>query len=219
MKRIRQLTPIILFIINTFMITIWILHSHVISEGWDTIFHLNQINELTQSIKAGHILSSNGTFSFSNIGLAVNKFYPYLFLYPFAISNLLVNNPISSFNITISLFVFLSFLVSYYSIRAIKNVEADKTAFWFSILYNNSAYLLLQITIRGDISEYFALLLLPLFFLGAYSFNIEKSKLWLLLPIGFVLIAYSHILSVIIFSSFILLVLCIFFNQMADCKI
>ncbi|WP_053069103.1 hypothetical protein [Limosilactobacillus mucosae] len=105
------------FLFSTFTIFIVGFHSGILI-GWDSSFHLNRIEELAQSIKSGHILSSSGSFAFQHVGLAVNKFYPYLFLYPFALMRLLIN-PVKAYLIVLFIFVFISFVISYKCIQAI----------------------------------------------------------------------------------------------------
>ncbi|MBJ7656481.1 hypothetical protein [Weissella confusa] len=188
------------FLFSTFAIFIVGFHSGILI-GWDSSFHLNRIEELAQSIKSGHILSSSGSFAFQHVGLAVNKFYPYLFLYPFALMRLLIN-PVKAYLIVLFIFVFISFVISYKCIQAI--TKSKRQAAWFSIIYNNSGYLMLQIMQRADIAAYIALALLPVTFLGIVNLLKNKDhKNWLLFPLGITLTAYSHFLSVIIFSMFI----------------
>ena len=68
-----------------------------------------------------------------------------------------------------------------------------KVAFLFSILYNNGGYLLLQISQRGDIAEYIALIFLPLIFMGYEKLFDYNSKKWLWLSIGMICVGYAHI--------------------------
>lgn len=189
-----------LFAINALLLYVYLFKARVIPLGWDTQFHLNRIEELYRSIQSGHLFSSTGTYTFSSIGLAINRFYPYLFLYLFALLRFILD-PIVAYNLGCFLLTLASLLISYFSIKSLTN--SKKTAFLFSILYNNSGYLLLQISMRGDIAEYIALLLLPLIFLGGERIFDSWSQQWLWLPIGMVLVCYTHILSVILFAFFL----------------
>lgn len=192
----------LLLVINAVLLYFFLFKLQILPLGWDTQFHLNRIEELYRSLKDGHLFSSTGTYTFSNIGLAINRFYPYLFLYLFAILRF-VFNPIIAYTVASLLLTLASFLISYY---AIKNLNySRKSAFLFSILYNNGGYLLLQINQRGDIAEYIALILLPVIFMGGIKIFDSISHLWWWLPIGLILVAYDHILSTILFSAFLLL--------------
>ena len=197
---------IVFFTINALLIYAYLFKMKVIPLGWDTQFHLNRIEELYRSIQAGHIFSSTGTYAFSQIGLAINHFYPYLFLYPFSIlRGGTYVDPIVAYNICSFLITLVSFFISYYVMRDIFGTK--KVAFLFSILYNNGGYLLLQISQRGDIAEYIALIFLPLIFMGYEKLFDYNSKKWLWLSIGMICVGYAHILSTIIFSFFLVCLL------------
>lgn len=92
----------LLFFLNALIIFILIFRQGIIC-GWDLQFHLNRIEELHYSLLSGHLLASNGSFTFSKIGLAVSTFYPYLFLYPFAIMRSLIN-PVIAYNVCLFFF-------------------------------------------------------------------------------------------------------------------
>ena len=213
----------LLFLLNTVIIYALMFHKGIIL-GWDSQFHLNRIEELYRSLSSGHILASNGSFTFSQIGLAVNKFYPYLFLYPFAIMRGLIN-PIEAYNICLFFLTFISFLLSYKSIDNIVELrnpvqQAERTGFLFSLIFNNSGYLLLQFTQRGDIAEYIALMLLPMLIMGiANLLWSAASKRWLLVPISLSLIAYSHILSSVLFTLFTVVILGSNYRQLNKVKV
>lgn len=206
----KLLGIIILFLINTIVISLFLFRTGIVF-GWDTQFHLNRIEGLYKSIISGHVIPSNGTFAFSSIGLAVNKFYPYLFLYPFALFRLFLN-PVTAYNVCLSLIIFLSLIISFLGIYLMR--RSTKFAFFFSLFYNNSSYLLLQITQRGDIAEYIALAFLPLLFCGFWELLMQPdSKMWLLLPISMGLIIYSHLLSCILFTGFLTIMLVVYYRN------
>ena len=189
-----------LLVIDAMLLYLYLFKIRAIPLGWDTQFHLNRIEELYRSIQSGHLLSSTGTYAFSRIGLAINRFYPYLFLYLFAILQFFLE-PIVAYNLGCFLLTLASLLVSYFSIKSLTN--SKKTAFLFSVLYNNSGYLLLQISMRGDIAEYIALLLFPVIFVGGKKIFDPGSRQWMWLPVGMILVCYTHILSMILFALFL----------------
>ena len=92
---------------------------------------------------------------------------------------------------------------------------SDPIAFWFSVLYNNGSYIIFQSTLRGDIGEFIALILFPVVFFGFQMLYNSDTSLWFLLPIGLSLVAYSHLLSVFIFSSLLMLLFCIKYEQIS----
>ncbi len=189
-----------LLVINAMLLYLYLFKIRAIPLGWDTQFHLNRIEELYRSIQSGHLLSSTGTYTFSRIGLAINRFYPYLFLYLFATLQFFLK-PIVAYNLGCFLLTLASLLISYFSIKSLTN--SKRTAFLFSVLYNNSGYLLLQISMRGDIAEYIALLLFPVVFVGGKKIFDPGSRQWMWLPVGMILVCYTHILSMILFALFL----------------
>lgn len=199
----------ILLVINALLLYVYLFKAKVIPLGWDTQFHLNRIEELYRSIQTGHVFSSTGTYTFSSIGLAINRFYPYLFLYLFAILRFIFN-PIIAYNLGCFILTLASLFISYLSVRSL--TKSNKTAFLFSVIYNNSGYLLLQISMRGDIAEYIALILLPLIFVG-YKKLFSSSYQWLWLPLGMILVCYNHILSVMLFTFFLLCLFVLEYNK------
>lgn len=190
---IKKFSLLLFFIISAIIVLYPLLKLNAIPYGWDQRFHLNRIEEIAISLKSGHLFPTNGLHSFSNYGLAVNSFYPYLFLYPFAIVRLLLS-PIHAYVLVLLGYVVLSQIISYLCARRIPQIK--HAALLFSTLYNFSGYALLQIEMRADLGEYFALIFLPIAFVGAYSLLIKDSNDWIWLPIGMSAIAYSHILSI-----------------------
>lgn len=56
---------------------------------------------------------------------------------------------------------------------------------------------------RGDIAEYIALLLFPVVFVGGKKIFDSGSRQWMWLPVGMILVCYTHILSMILFALFL----------------
>lgn len=209
---LKEFLVILSFAIFTVSIYLIVFKNNTIPVGWDTRFHLNRIEELRYSLAHHHLFPSNGLHTFSNIGLAINTFYPYLFLYPIALLQLVLA-PIRSYYIGLAIYTFSSFLISF--IFAKKILNSTSAAYIFSLLYNTSSYLLLQITLRSDIGEYLALIFLPIGFYGLTKLNDSKAS-WIMLPIGMALIAYSHILSLVIFAIAFIVYLCLSYKNLTS---
>lgn len=197
------------FVVFTASMYIIVFKNNTIPVGWDTRFHLNRIEEIRYSLAHHQLFPSNGLHSFSNIGLAINTFYPYLFLYPIALLQLVLA-PIKSYYIGLAIYTFSSFLISF--IFAKKILNSTSGAYIFSLLYNTGSYLLLQITLRTDIGEYLALIFLPIAFYGLTKLDDSRAS-WIMLPIGMALIAYSHILSIVIFAIAFFIYLCLSYKN------
>lgn len=203
-RKLSILGVIVSFLVIAGLLMAVQITSNTIIIGADQPFHISRIHELSVAISKGHLFPSNGFNSFGGIGLAVNSFYPYLMLYPFALVNTFLS-PVHSYLICLWIIVSFSMILSYFCAHIFLN--KGQGAFAFSILYNSGQYMIFQYTFRGDIGEFFALIFVPLVFLATVKL-FDQGRLWLLLPIGMAAISYSHVLSVFIFSFLILVYLC-----------
>lgn len=208
-KKLHYFGVIFFLLLIASLLTITQMRSNAIIIGSDQLFHISRIHELSVDISRGQIFPTNGFNSFGGIGVAVNSFYPYLLLYPFAIANLFLS-PVHAYFVCMWMIISFSLILSYFCARIFLNHQSG--AFAFSVLYNVSQYMIFQYTFRGDVGELCALTLVPLIFLATVKL-FESGRLWLLLPLGMAGISYSHFLSVFIFGLLILVYLCTRIND------
>lgn len=162
----------------------------------DTYFHLSRI------IGLDNVWSSPVNFNnFDHHGTMMNIFYPWLTLYPAFLFYKMMGNLVLSYNIYYFFITFLTMVVSYFSMKQIKNNRY--ISLLFSIIYTFSAYRAIDIFHRASLGEAVALTFLPLILMGCYEIYIRDYQKWYWLSIGMTLVVYTHLLSVAMVSVFI----------------
>ncbi len=92
-------------------------------------------------------------------------------------------------------------LIAYFSV---KRITKDRfSACCFAILYTFSSYRFADVFYRGALGECIALAFLPLACLGIYLIFRDNYKNWGVLSIAMALMAYSHLLSLLMTSAFV----------------
>ncbi|HGL3205042.1 TPA: hypothetical protein ACKENH_002572, partial [Enterococcus faecium] len=166
------------------------------SVNQDTYFHLSRI------IGLDNVWSSPVNFNnFDHHGTMMNIFYPWLTLYPAFLFYKMMGNLVLSYNIYYFFITFLTMVVSYFSMKQIKNNRY--ISLLFSIIYTFSAYRAIDIFHRASLGEAVALTFLPLILMGCYEIYIRDYQKWYWLSIGMTLVVYTHLLSVAMVSVFI----------------
>ncbi|HAR1077535.1 TPA: YfhO family protein, partial [Enterococcus faecium] len=113
----------------------------------------------------------------------------------------MMGNLVLSYNIYYFFITFLTMVVSYFSMKQIKNNRY--ISLLFSIIYTFSAYRAIDIFHRASLGEAVALTFLPLILMGCYEIYIRDYQKWYWLSIGMTLVVYTHLLSVAMVSVFI----------------
>lgn len=186
------------------------IHSGKIVANADWLFHSSRVEQIIQNIHNGQLLTFIASSTFHHTGVGSFLFYPYFFLYPWAIFKLFFN-PITAFYLWYGLIIFVAFVIAFYSMRAY--VQDDKSAIIFSLVYVLSSYhLYLGQYVFG---EFCAMGILPMVFLGFDRLFFEDSKKfiipnWMILGSSMALLIYAHILSVIITLEIFVVVLAIY---------
>lgn len=124
-----------------------------------------------------------------------------VFLYPLALLRFIFN-PITSIYIWVSMFLFLTLVIAFYSMLSFS--KNYLRSFIFSLIYTLAPYHLYLGLWNGVYGEYIAYTFIPLVFLGIYHILWKDESKWIILSCGMALLCYSHILSV-----YISLLLCI----------
>ncbi|WP_338372602.1 hypothetical protein [Enterococcus faecium] len=197
-KNKNQIIDIIFMLFLSFAYVIPLFMSMGIyhSVNQDTYFHLSRI------IGLDNVWSS--PVNFNNIdhhGTMMNIFYPWLTLYPAFLFYKMMGNLVLSYNIYYFFITFLTMVVSYFSMKQIKNNRY--ISLLFSIIYTFSAYRAIDIFHRASLGEAVALTFLPLILMGCYEIYIRDYQKWYWLSIGMTLVVYTHLLSVAMVSVFI----------------
>ena len=172
--------------------------------GIDMGFHLNRAYDLAENLKNGNIFPFITTYSFNHLGTQINMAYGLLPVYPLAIGLILFKNPVIGIYFGIGLIQVISALLSYYcSLKYFKNYQK---AFFFALIYIYSIFNFSFMIGSFSFGEISATAFLPLIVYGTYSILYGKNEWWYL-AMGMSLTFYSHLLSVLIYSSFVLVIL------------
>ena len=179
--------------------------------GADLSFHLNRLLGME-----GIYASPINFKAFYGIGLGVNYFYPFLTYYPFFVLYRLFHSVFLGYYIYQYLLTILTFLIAYYSISNImvnedKENKKDFAGLLFATFYTFSLYRLDNIVIRFATGEFIAYAFIPLVFYGLYTILKGDYRKWYILSIGMSLVAYSHLISLLLTALLVGLIFIITF--------
>ncbi|MFH5811247.1 hypothetical protein [Companilactobacillus sp. FL22-1] len=174
--------------------------------GDDVYYQFQRIQGISKSLQEG-LYPSISTINFGKISYAVNIFYPWATLLPFAVVSLFVHDPISTYYMALFFYFLVSLLISHYSMYQFSHSHLQ--AILFTLIYNFSTYRLIDLLSRAALAEYIASIFLPLCFLGFYETFFRDSSKWYLFAIGFSAIILTHVLTtfmtLLIFIAFLVL--------------
>ncbi|WP_125589686.1 hypothetical protein [Companilactobacillus jidongensis] len=176
--------------------------------GDDAPFHIGRLISLNYSFQHGNFIPSISNSNFRQIGYGINLFYPWITIAPIALLFSLFSNPITAFYTGIGIYFFISFLISHLVMT--KFSKSFWNAIIFSLFYNLSNYLLIEVLPRTDIAEFIATILLPICFLGLYEIFFRDFHKWNLLAIGMSGLLLTHLLSTVIVSFFFIIILLLY---------
>ncbi len=198
----------LLFAAASLLITAILAKTRVIYFYSDWGFHANRVEELYQNLKTGHWFTFISARYFTNSGAGSFLFYPIIFFYPWALLRFILS-PVAAFYGWYALLTFVTLVTSYWSMRAFtcKTNGWSWRSFAFAMLYTFNAYrLYLGTAVFG---EFIAVSFLPIVFLGAYEIFWGDYSNWWHLALGGTLLFYSHLLSVVITSEFLVVLVVI----------
>lgn len=193
-----------------YVLLVW--NKGLVLPGDDRIFHIERFEEAYHSLRAGHLPSLISTYSFSKIGQAINTYYPWGSLLPYAILRCIIKNPIHAYYSYIALEQFIGLVLTYLLGKELWHRRV--TAIFLAVIFRFSTYIAFDDFARADFGESWALVFVPLTILGLIKvFKDEKVLGSILLAMGLSLTLYSHILTTIIS---ILLVMIIYIVVLID---
>ena len=184
--------------------------------GANLSFHLNRLLGME-----GIYASPINFKAFYGIGLGVNYFYPFLTYYPFFVLYRLSHSVFLGYYIYQYLLTIITFLIAYYSVSNIMVIEnkenkKDFASLLFATLYTFSLYRLDNIVIRFATGEFIAYAFIPLVFYGLFVILKGDYRKWYILSIGMSLVAYSHLISLLLTAllvGFIFIISFVFLNS------
>lgn len=218
---LKRKTGVLLLLLYFLVVTVlmfWpIRHPEFLYYGHDMQFHLNRIEDLTQNLRNHNLIAFISTYNFNKLGIAVNVFYPNLFIYLFA-GLRLIFTPVKAIYAGVFITNIATFLIAYFSYK--KYSASAYKAFIFANLYGMSTYRYLDLLTRFDLGEYLALTFLPWLFLAFYELTYQKKDYyWKWLALSLAAVFYSHLITSIIAVSLMLVVFILSLNQIVLKKI
>ena len=172
--------------------------------GHDTYFHTGNIIYLSKTISLTKLSGANIVqMNVNPFGYGTWLFYPKLPHLLAAYLYLLTKNIYLSMNIIYFITTFLSGVTIYYLSRKIFN--NNRVAFLSAIIYLTSSYHICEIYTRDAFAENFMFLVIPLISLGLYELKVnQKNKFYLFFSLGYIIGIYSHLISMLFCTIFVL---------------
>lgn len=178
--------------------------------GHDFYFHFRRFNSLIEALKNENFYPAYLDYTaIEGYGYFTKAFYPDLILYPFAIIGV-YSNVAAAYQIMIGVMTFLCGIFTYYAINAV--YKKRFAAFTGAILYTFCFYRLIDVYQRSAIGEALAFTFFPLIFAGLYFIIKGDCKKWYILAIGFILTAFTHVISTVLAAT-ICFVFLIIYNK------
>lgn len=208
MIRIGELTTFFL-LVSIITLSPLICSQHLYT-GIDMGFHLNRAYDLAQNLKNGNLFPFVTTYAFNHLGTQVNMAYGLLPVYPLAIGLLLFKNPIMGIYFGIVLLQFIQSIIvyslatKYFQDQGKNNSEA----LIYTLIYVFSVFNLSLYIGSFTFGEVTASIFLSLVAYGTYSILYGRDEWWYL-ALGISLALYSHLLSVLTYTVFVVVLLII----------
>lgn len=165
----------------------------------DFNFHASRVESMA------NILQSPTNFEFfHHYGSPVNLCYPWLTLVPWYLFYLLTHHIVGSYLCFVGVLTFATLWLCYQI--GWKMTTKRGIGVLFALLYSFSFYRLYNLYYRFAIGEAIAMTFLPLIIYALYQILYKKqTKAWYLLTIAMTLTAYTHFLSLLFYTLFIVL--------------
>jgi hypothetical protein len=167
----------------------------------DLVFHLMRIENLSDSILAGHFPVRMSYELLGGVGNAVPIMYPELFLYIPAILQITGASSLVSFKIFCFLINLSCVLIAYFSMKRI--CRSKYLGLIFSAMYTLCAWRLTNMYVRCAIGEALGMIFIPLVILGIYEIFYKDTRKWYYLVIGITGMVQSHIISLFLTGIFV----------------
>lgn len=185
----------LLIICLVLILPFWGSHKILATADWQ--FHASRVQEIYLNLKQGHFFTFTASHTFQGSGSGSFLFYPYIFLYPWAILKFFFSAT-TSFYIWQFLIFFSTVLIAFFSMKSF--CKNDFQSFVFAICYVFNPYHLYVGTEYFVLGEFIAMMFIPLVLLGIYKilFGDLNKQSWVTLAVGMTGLIYAHVLSTII---------------------
>lgn len=181
--------------------SLYLQQTHSLYAWSDWSFHVSRVEEIYQNLKSGQLFTYIATRTFSKTGVGSFLFYPYFFFYPWALLRFIAS-PVNAFYGWYLLMTLTTVYLSYFSMKRFSKKSLPSLI--FALLYTFTPYrIYLGTAVFG---EFIAVTFLPLVFLGYYEILFRDQKKWYYLAIGGALVAYAHLVSIMLILEFFLII-------------
>lgn len=213
----RGLIDILIILFVACLICIPLLKNNLNVYYDDGVQHIARAIGTADSIKECKFIP-NIISSFSNsYGYSWNLFYGPLSTYAIILVNLLAKNYVVSYKIVCFIFMFLSGLCMYKTLKEItRNKDAAVLA---AILYMTFPYHLTDLYTRNALGEYMSFIFIPLVFLGLYNLFYGEERKHYYISIGAAGLILTHNLSTIMVAAFALCYIIFYLEKLNNPKI
>lgn len=189
-----ELLAIILVILSSLILLVDTLNLRGQPANMDGIVHVTNIAIFHDALRDGDF-PVRWTDGFANYGLPMGSFAQQFTSYLGAFFTFATNDPLISFNIVYSIGTVFSALLFYWFARLHFKIWPS---FVGTILFNFSAYRIINLYIRGAIPEYFStVFLLGILISLHYLFKKKSLKAYLFLAVSTLGIILSHPMNVV----------------------
>ena len=184
-----------------FIISLLLCLDLFISKGRSSTFdgptHITNIAQFAAALRSGDF-PVRWMDGFANYGMPMPIIVQQMTPYLGAFFILLFNNVIFAYNLVILIGAFLSV---FFLFKFLKFHFSEKAALLAVILFNFAPYRIINIYIRGALSEFFSHVFFPLIFIGLYYWISKKERKGLIyLLVGLVGIVLTHPFTLVIGS-------------------
>lgn len=124
----KQVAIQLLFLAITIIMIAPCIYEGKLVANADWLFHASRVEQISQNIHNGQLLTFIASSTFHHTGVGSFLFYPYFFLYPWAIFKLFFS-PITAFYLWYGLIIFISFMIAFYSMKAYTRKNNDAIIF------------------------------------------------------------------------------------------
>lgn len=190
----------LLFLLIAFLFIVYPLHRQVLMSCDDSFFTMQRLQEICRDVL--HLqIPRYDQFSGIPLGADISVMYPWLFLAPFALF-IKFFSPIALWCLVIATYIFIGLLIAFYTFKRTMRANTYSSLF-FAILYCTSCQLMGWVYLNSDLGAMIAIMFAPLAFFGWIDYL--RYNHWKMMTVGLILMAYSHIISVLIMALFLAL--------------
>lgn len=167
--------------------------------GHDTIYQLNRILGIEQSLKNGMFPVRLNAYTFNGYGYADPVFYPPLFMYIPALLHMMGLSFVRAVNVFLILVNAATACIMYRCSKAM--FRSEEIGCMSSVIYTLGIYRLCNLYPRAAYGELLAMVFFPLVLYGFYELLFNDQSRWIYLTLGITGVLQSHIISILLVAT------------------